>query len=815
MSEADKNDNMASNSASSKSDVSKDKSVPEDTSKEQHTASSSDSQKDAAVVDANKPAKDVGENEELQAQHMKNEFDNKKQKTEETGYNESGDVAFQETEGFEENLDKPLFSKLHIALMAVVGCLFVGTVAIAITLAIWLQNLPDYSDADAFNTIKPTEVYASDHTTLLARFQLENREPLDSIDKISRYAVEGTVATEDERFYDHGGVDLLGMGRAVVNNMLGGTLEGASTITQQLVRNTILLDEMDDITYKRKAREAYLAIEMEKLYSKEDILLLYMNTINYGAGAYGIEAAAQCYYSKSASELTLAEAAMLVGIPQSPSYNNPLYYPDNALERRNVVLDRMVSNKVITKEEAEAAKAEPINLNPTEPSVDGFVAYPYFASYVRDQLLSGSYNLSATEIFKGGLTVYTTLDVDMQEMAEAAADRAESEMNSALSVGMTAIDPNTGYIKAMVGGKDFYDRQWNLASQEARQPGSSFKTFTLVTALEQGISPNTSVSCSSTVTIGGNKPIENINGAEYGTRSIASAFAISSNTGFARLCEAVTPQAVSDTAHRMGITSNLDPVLSLTLGTSDVTTLEMADAYATIANGGTHYDAIAIEQILDRKGNVLLDASSPEGEQALSPEVACAARKVMEGVINGGTGMAARINTGQPVAGKTGTSENYMDSYFAGFTPELSVAIWIGDPDRVVPATTVSGARVFGYFMNEWCQDRAIVPFMEAPDPTYNKTFPNANLGLTNISSTNKDDEEKKAKEEEEKRKAEEEAKKKAEEEAAKPKPTPTPTPTPEPTPTPTPEPEPPEPGPGPEPEPPTPPDPGTETGAG
>ena len=479
------------------------------------------------------------------------------------------------------------------------------------------------------------------------------------------------------------------------------------------------------------------------------------------------------------------------------------------------IVRKMTENKVITKEEAEAAKAEPINLNPTEPSVDGFVAYPYFASYVRDQLLSGSYNLSATEIFKGGLTVYTTLDVDMQEMAEAAADRAESEMNSALSVGMTAIDPNTGYIKAMVGGKDFYDRQWNLASQEARQPGSSFKTFTLVTALEQGISPNTSVSCSSTVTIGGNKPIENINGAEYGTRSIASAFAISSNTGFARLCEAVTPQAVSDTAHRMGITSNLDPVLSLTLGTSDVTTLEMADAYATIANGGTHYDAIAIEQILDRKGNVLLDASSPEGEQALSPEVACAARKVMEGVINGGTGMAARINTGQPAAGKTGTSENYMDSYFAGFTPELSVAIWIGDPDRVVPATTVSGARVFGYFMNEWCQDRAIVPFMEAPDPTYNKTFPNANLGLTNISSTNKDDEEKKAKEEEEKRKAEEEAKKKAEEEAAKPKPTPTPTPTPEPTPTPTPEPEPPEPEPGPEPEPPTPPDPGMETGAG
>ncbi len=671
--------------------------------------------------------------------------------------NSEEDVSEEVTEDVSEDtseeavdLDSPLFSKLHIVLMALVGCLLAGTIAVVIACAVWLQGLPDYSDADSFNTIKPTEVYASDHKTLLARFQLENRDPLDSIDSISKYAVEGTVATEDERFYNHGGVDLIGMGRAVMNNVFGGTLEGASTITQQLVRNTILLDEMDDITYKRKVREAYLAMEMEKLYSKDDILLLYMNTINYGGGAYGIEAAAKRYYSKSASELTLSEAAMLVGIPQSPAYNNPLYYPDNALERRNTVLDRMVSYGAITNEEAEAAKAEPINLNPTEPSVDGFVAYPYFASYVRDQLLnSDTYNLSATEIFKGGLTVYTTLDVDMQDMADAAAQKAENQMSSALSVGLTAVDPNTGYIKAMVGGDDFYESQWNLASQEARQPGSSFKTFTLVTALEQGISPETSVNCSSSVTIGSNPSIENINGTEYGTRSIASAFAVSSNTGFARLCEAVTPQAVSDTAHKMGITSYLDPVLSLTLGTSDVTTLEMADAYATIANGGTHYDAIAVEQILDRKDKVIFDATNPQGKQALSPEVACAARKVMEGVINGGTGTAARIDTGQPVAGKTGTSENYMDSYFAGFTPELSVAIWIGDPNRVVPATTLTGANVFGYFMNDWCQDREIVPFMEADDPAYTKTFSNANLDISNVSSVKKETEaEKQAREE-------------------------------------------------------------------
>ncbi len=634
------------------------------------------------------------------------------------------------------DLDKPFFTKLHIILMLLVICLFLGTVAVITACAIWLQDLPDYTDADSFNTIKPTEVYASDHTTLLARFQLENRDPLDSLNSVSKYVISGTVATEDVRFYSHGGVDFIGMARAVLNNVLGGSREGGSTITQQLVRNSILLDEMDDISLKRKVREAYLAMEMEKLYSKEDILLRYLNTINYGGGAYGIEAAAKRYFSKSASELTLAESALLVGIPQSPVSNSPLYYPDNAKERRDLVLDRMVENGSITKEQAEAAKAEPINLNPSEPSADGIVKYPYFASYVRDQLTNNkTYGLSATDIFKGGLTVYTTLDVDAQEKAEAAATQAEGEMNSALKVGMTAVDPNTGYIKAMVGGDDYYERQWNLATQEARQPGSSFKTFTLITALEQGISPNTNVSCSSTVTIGSNKTIENINKTSYGTKTISGAFAVSSNTAFARLCAVVTPEAVSETAHKMGITSDLDPVLSITLGTSDVTTLEMADAYATIANGGTHYDAIAVQQVLDRKGNTIVDSTKPNGERVLSKEVACAARKVMEGVVNNGTGTAARINTGQSAAGKTGTSENYMDSYFAGFTPELSVAVWIGDPNREVAATSITGAHVFGYFMNSWCAERGIVEFMEAADPEYTKTFNNTDLDLPNVSS--------------------------------------------------------------------------------
>ena len=610
-----------------------------------------------------------------------------------------------------------------------VVCLVVGGICVY-----WLQDLPDYSDADDFNTIKPTEVYASDRTTLLARFQLENRIPLTSLDQVCSYVSEGTVATEDERFYKHSGFDIIGIGRAVVNNMTGGTLEGASTITQQLVRNTVLADEMTDITFKRKVREIFLATQMENLYSKEDILLLYLNTINYGGGAYGIEAAAQRYFSKSAADLTLNEAATLIGIPQSPTYNCPLYYPENTKNRRNIVLDRMVSYGCITQEEADAAKAEEIVLNTSDVSMDGFILYPYFSSYVRDELL-GSYELDTATLFQGGLTVYTTLDVPTQALAEQVVDENEARLNSNLSIALTAVDPDTGFVKAMVGGKDFYSNQWNLAAQAKRQPGSSFKTFTLVTALEQGISPNTQVSCTAGLELNGYQ-VENYGGSDYGTRSIASAFAVSSNTGFVRICAAVGPENVVEMAHRLGITSELDPVMSVTLGSEEVTTLEMAGAYATIANGGTRRDTVVIEQVVDRDGNVIIDHTNAEGERAISQEVACAAIEVMKGVVSGGTGGRARLTNGQPVAGKTGTSENSKDSWFVGITPQLSVAVWIGDPNNRYSVSGLNGAAVFGSFMNRWLADKEIEHFPTAASPNYTKRFSNTDLDVPGIKST-------------------------------------------------------------------------------
>ncbi|WP_165061453.1 MULTISPECIES: transglycosylase domain-containing protein [unclassified Adlercreutzia] len=597
----------------------------------------------------------------------------------------------------------------------------------------WLEDLPDYTDSDAFNTSATSVVYASDGTTVLAEFQLENREPVE-MDAISDYVKQGTVATEDERFYNHNGFDAMGTGRALVNNLTGGALEGGSTITQQLVRNTILSEEMTDISFKRKLREVYLALKMEEIYNKDDILLMYLNTINYGSGAYGIQAASERYFSKNASDLTLAEAATLVGIPQSPTYNNPINSPSNCLARRNLVLDRMTSNGYITPEEAEAAKAEELVLNPTEPSMTGIKAYPYFTSYVRNQLLnqSGKYAFSTADVFSGGLEIITTLDVNAQAAAEKAAAEKEKQAGEGFEVALAAIEPDNGYIRAMVGGnsESYEAQQVNMATGEGgsgRQPGSSFKTFTLVAALEEGINPETIIDAGESYKVEGtDQLVHNYDNADYGIRPIDSAFAVSSNTAFMRLIMSAGVDNVIDVAHRLGIKSDIQEVAGITLGISSVNPLEMANAYATIANGGTHYDPECVLTIKDRKGNVIVDNSSPEGERVIDEEIAVAALDVMEGVISNGTGKQARLSTKQPVAGKTGTTDDNKDSWFVGMTPQMAVAIWLGDRaptyEEARPVKTTA-ASAFASFMNSILDGQEIRQWPVADDPDYQKNY--------------------------------------------------------------------------------------------
>lgn len=587
-------------------------------------------------------------------------------------------------------------SKAMLALVIVLVIFGAGGIAVAAAAAVWLQDLPDYKDSSAFNYAQKTSVYANDGTTLLAEFYVENRDPIE-LSEMSDYVLEGTVATEDERFYEHDGVDMLGIARAIVVNLTGTGREGASTITQQFVRNTVLADEANESTIKRKVREAYISLELEKMFSKDEILQMYLNTINYGQGAYGIETASQLYFSKPAKDLTLPEAATLIGIPQSPTYNNPVDNPENCLARRNLVLDRMLSNNYITQEEHDEAQQTPLTLNITrEEETNGIMKYDYFTSYVRDTLLQ---DYSVNEVFKGGLNVKTTLDPHVQDLAEEAVNRKLNSLPENLECALVAIDPDTGFIQAMVGGRDYKTNEFNLATQAKRQAGSSFKTFTLLAALDEGYSPETNLNCTSKVKIG-NWDVANYGNANYGTRSIESAFAVSSNTGFAELCTEIGPDKVADMAHKCGIESDLESVPSITLGVEEVSVLEMAQAYATIANGGTLHKANCIEEIKDSSGQVIYHADT-RGDKVLNTDLTQAAVEVMEGVVQKGTGRNAALYNGQPVGGKTGTSEDYRDKWFCGITPQISVAIWIGDRNEKSMPTWVACDSIFGDFVNK------------------------------------------------------------------------------------------------------------------
>lgn len=638
-----------------------------------------------------------------------------------------------------------------VVLAVLVAIVAAGGMGIYALGSSWLDpdTLPNYENLDSHNLAKPTTVTANDESTQMAKFQAENREEV-ALDQVSRYVTKGTIATEDERFYEHGGFDIAGIARAVMVNFTGSGREGASTITQQLVRNTILLDEMDDISIKRKVREMYLSVKVEELYSKDDILLMYLNTINYGSGAYGIQAASQRYFSKNASDLTLAEAAMLVGIPQSPTYNNPEQHLDTALARRDLVLNRMLTNGYITQEEHDAAKLEEIVLNPTVPSVDGIERYGYFTSYVRYLLTDpeGPFRYSDDEILMGGYTVVTTLDTMLQQEAETAIADKEASLaaatdSDALQGALVSIEPSTGHIKAMAGGRDWATDKFNLATGDltsenpGRPSGSSFKTFTLIAALEAGISPQTMIDCSNPAVLPeagypASDPLNNINNYNFGYKNIAGAFEVSSNTGFVRLQMSLGADKVIEVAEEMGITSPLNPVGSLTLGQQNVTMLDMSSAYAAIANNGVKVDSTPILKIYDSKGNLIVDNTTPDTElsktqskQVISPEVAHAATEVMKTVVTGynGTGSEARLSSGQTVAAKTGTSSSYMDITFCGITPQLSTSIWFGDPsNKVEIPTSVGAADVFRNFMSAALYGQANEEFEKAADPTY-KTY--------------------------------------------------------------------------------------------
>jgi len=503
------------------------------------------------------------------------------------------------------------------------------------------------------------------------------------------------VAIEDKRFYEHRGIDLRGMARALWTDVTShGTVQGGSTITQQFVKNAYLTSQK---TIGRKLFEAALAWQLEQRWSKDKILTAYLNTVYFGNGAYGVEQASRIYFHHPAAQMRPSEAALLAGIPEDPSLWDPVAHPKTAKARRNFVLRQLYRQGYITLSQYGDGKDDPMP-NPTQvnlPSTQGRAA-PYFANYVKDQLVK-QYGPSRT--FGGGLRVRTTLDVDLQKLAR---DAIASVLPGSVlptpygpTAAMVVLDAQKGSVLAMVGGANYHRSQFNLATQGERQPGSSFKPFVLATALKEGIAPSSIITSSKHVTINADGrlwQVNNFEGEALGPIDLTKAIAVSDNSVFSQLTALVGPREVARTAQDLGI-PGLKGYFAIGLGAEPATPLDMARAYTAFADGGNRMDGSifgnvprAIDCLADTKG-VCIDQNLPVDKPVLSSTQAETIDQLLQGVVQSGTGTAAAI-PGWQVAGKTGTTENYGDAWFVGYTPQLVAAVWVGYPNKLVPMLT-------------------------------------------------------------------------------------------------------------------------------
>ncbi len=554
------------------------------------------------------------------------------------------------------------------------------------------EDVPKLEDQKSVVLAETSRIYAADGTLLAYLHGVENRTLIGG-ERIPQVVKDAIVAIEDERFYQHKGVDFEGILRAAYRDLEAGKVtEGASTITQQLVGNLYL--DRTDKSITRKFREAALAWQLETKMSKDEILDAYLNTVYFGSNAYGVQAAARTYYDKDPKDLTLAEAALLAGLPQAPTAYSPRVNPAAAVERRNLVLRNMLTNGFITDEEYQAAAAAPLGLATSSPYTK--VQEPYVVAYVRKQLID---MFGEDMVFKGGLTVETSIEPKYQRWAqEAIAGTLDRQGDP--SGALVSIETRTGHIKAMVGGTDYDSSKFNLAAQGRRQPGSAFKTFVLAAAVERGIDPFTTYYESMPLSIdlpGSKKPwvVSTYGHDYYGSTSVAQATLRSDNTVYAQLALDVTPERIADIAHRMGVTSHLDANPAMALGglTYGVSPLEMASAYATLADEGTHVQPVLILRVKDSRGKVIWEAE-PKKTQAISAGVAYVVTQILQQNVQRGTGTKAQLSV--PAAGKTGTAQNYQDAWFCGYTRSLSTSVWVGHPEAQIEMRDVHGIRVTG-----------------------------------------------------------------------------------------------------------------------
>lgn len=589
--------------------------------------------------------------------------------------------------------------------------LFVGT-ALAGTSAIYyalLQELPSIAALKDYRPSITTQVYA-DNNELIDEFFLEDRKVVKYED-IPKIVIQAFIAAEDSRFFQHGGFDTQSMFRAFFKNIQAGHIvQGGSTITQQVAKQLYLSPEK---SYVRKIKEALLALKIEKYLTKEEIITLYLNHIYLGHGTYGIEAAAQGYFGKNARELTLAEAAILAGLPKAPNTYSPYNHPDKAYQRQTYVLNRMLEDGYITEKERARALATRIKLRSIKPK-DKIAAY--FIENIRRYILE---KYGGDVLYKEGLEVYTTLNIKMQTAARDAVEQGVAEVEERegykkgeLQGAFYAMDAKTGAVMAMVGGRSFQRSEFNRATQSRRQPGSAFKPIIYTAAFDKGMTPSTVIVDSPLAYPDPQQPDgmwtpQNFDRKFLGPTTIHNALIHSRNIVSIKILEEIGLDYAISYAKNMGITSPLSRNLSLALGTSGVTLAELVQAYGVLANGGQRVQPFFITKIVDRTGHVF-EETHPKVEQVIDPRIAFMTTCIMQDVVESGTAQMIK-RLGRPVAGKTGTTDDTRDAWFLGFTPSLVAGAWVGfDQERAMGRQEVGGraaAPIWLYFAQKALDD--------------------------------------------------------------------------------------------------------------
>nr|WP_254048069.1 penicillin-binding protein 1A [Synechococcus sp. BDU 130192] len=587
----------------------------------------------------------------------------------------------------------------------VIGCTMLGSAIAAgglVGLAISFRNLPDVRTLKTYVPTETSYIYDINGKVLLSLHGEANRTNIE-LSEVSPELKMAVLAIEDSHFYQHNGINPTSIGRAILSNLeAGGITEGASTITMQLVKNLFLAQ---DRTYNRKLAETVLALRIEQIFPKDEILEMYLNNIYWGHNNYGVETAAESYFNKSAADLTLPEAAVMAGMIQAPEDYSPFRDYQATKQRQKIVLNRLEDLGWITPEEAAAAAQAPLLVG--QPTAWKASASPYITQAVVEELTQ---RFGEELVRKGGMRVQTTVDLNMQRRAEETVQKAFQQARSrglrADQIAVAAVDPRTHFVKVLVGGRDYEESQFNRAIQSQRQPGSAFKPFVYYTAFASGnYTPFSTIDDSPVSYPDGNGTYspQNYGGSFSGTVSLYDALITSKNVPAVKLGKAVGLEKVIELCRLLGIESPLQPVISLPLGAVGISPLEMASAYATFASNGWQSETTLILRVTDSQGNILLD-NTPQPRLVLDPWATASLTTVLQGVVNGGTGQAANLGD-RPAAGKTGTTSSERDVWFVGYVPQLAAAVWIGNDDYRPMGTGTTGggdaAPIWRAFMQE------------------------------------------------------------------------------------------------------------------